>query len=203
MNLTTFLQLVQLNAVHPFRICSKLRRYYANQAKAEHLCGSSVWIIMEVVCTWERGMRMELQIDKMELKMKDISGSTFNEVKAKELYFDNVNLSKTKINNANMSRMTLHDINASGIGIRDANLSGAAIQHANMSHMKIDHVHLFGTEFVNIVLPQEGDGNHNPDGNYQPIVFNNCDLTNMEINNCNITGLKINGILIEELLKNK
>lgn len=42
-----------------------------------------------------------------------------------------------------------------GIKISNANLSGAGIQHANFSHAVIDHVHLFGTEFHNVVLPQE------------------------------------------------
>lgn len=102
-----------------------------------------------------------------------------------------------------MSGMTFNDVNASEVDIRNANLSATSVQHANMSHMKVDHVHLFGTEFVNIVLPQEGDRNYDPNGDYKPIVFHNCNLSNMEINNCDITGLKINGILIEELLKNK
>lgn len=102
-----------------------------------------------------------------------------------------------------MSGMTLNDVNASELRVSNINFSGTAIRSANMSHMKVEHVHLFGTEFANVVLPQEGDGNYDPNGNYKPIVFNNCDLSNMEINNCNITGLKINGILIEELLKSK
>lgn len=151
----------------------------------------------------KRRMNMELEVTKMELTMKDISGSSFKDVKAEGLDYDNVNLSKTKINNANMRGMTMNDINAAEITITNANLSGTSIQHANMSNMMIDHVHLFGTEFVNIVLPQESDGNYDPQGSYKPIKFNNCDLTNMEINNCNISGLKINGILIEELLNRK
>ncbi|WP_232189284.1 hypothetical protein [Cohnella silvisoli] len=77
------------------------------------------------------------------------------------------------------------------------------MQHANLSHAVIDHVHLYGTEFLNIVLPQEGDGNFNPDGQYKPIIFRNSNLSNMEIIDCDISGLKINGILIEELLRDK
>ncbi|WP_349403273.1 pentapeptide repeat-containing protein [Cohnella silvisoli] len=87
--------------------------------------------------------------------------------------------------------------------ITNANLSGTGIQHANLSHAVIDHVHLYGTEFLNIVLPQEGDGNFNPDGQYKPIIFRNSNLSNMEIIDCDISGLKINGILIEELLRDK
>lgn len=144
---------------------------------------------------------MQLETCKLELEMKNLSGSTFNNVNAQELDFDNVNLSKTKVNNANMSGMTLNDVNASEWKLTDINLSKTSIQNANMSHMKIEHVHLFGTEFTNIVLPSEGDGNYKPEGDYKPITFKQCNLTNMEIIDCDITGLKINGILIEELLK--
>lgn len=100
-----------------------------------------------------------------------------------------------------MSEMTLNDVNASEWKVTNINLSKTSIQNANMSNMNIDHVHLFGTEFTNIVLPSEGDGNYQPDGDYKPIVFKQCNLTNMEIIDCDIKGLKINGILIEELLK--
>ncbi|NGZ76938.1 pentapeptide repeat-containing protein [Saccharibacillus sp. VR-M41] len=146
---------------------------------------------------------MGLEFEKLELERKDISGSTFTEVNAEGLSFANVNLSKTKIDNANLSEGTFNDINAGGLKLSNANLSNASIRHANMSGMKIDHVHLFGTEFSGIVLPQEGDGNYEPNGQYPPIVFDGCDLRHMEIRNCNIAGLKIDGILIEDLLKSK
>ncbi|WP_125665785.1 pentapeptide repeat-containing protein [Paenibacillus baekrokdamisoli] len=83
--------------------------------------------------------------------------------------------------------------------------------YANFSHAVIDHVHLFGTEFHNVVLPESVDRNFNPDGDYKPIRFHNCDLSkgqlincnlsNMEISACNIVGLKINGFLIEDLIR--
>ncbi|WNR46201.1 pentapeptide repeat-containing protein [Paenibacillus roseipurpureus] len=144
---------------------------------------------------------MQLEPNKLEFEMKNISGSTFKKVNAQELDFDNVNLSKTKVNNANLSEMALNNVNASGWRLTDINLSQSCIQNANMSDMKIEHIHLMGTEFSNIILPVEGDGNYNPEGDYRPILFKNCNLTNMEIIDCDITGLKINGILIEELLK--
>ncbi|WP_123040158.1 pentapeptide repeat-containing protein [Cohnella candidum] len=146
---------------------------------------------------------MELKKEKLALQMADISGSTFDKVNAQALIFDNVNLAGSKVNNANMSGVSFSDVNLSELKMSDANLSGARIEHANMSHLVVDHVHLFGTEFTNVVLPQEGDGNYLPDGQYKPIVFRNCNLSNMEIIDCDITGLKINGILIEELLKGK
>lgn len=112
-----------------------------------------------------------------------------------------------------MSKMAINDVNLSDSKISNANLSGVGIQYANFSNAVIDHVHLFGTEFHNIVFPVEGDGNYDPDGQYKPIrflnsdltkgQFKNCNLSNVEITNCDITGLKINGILIEELIKNK
>ncbi|MCL1701511.1 pentapeptide repeat-containing protein [Lysinibacillus sp. Bpr_S20] len=59
----------------------------------------------------------------------------------------------------------------------------------------------------------EGDGNYHPDGQYKPVSFQNCnlsngqlrncDLSNVEITDCDITGLKINGILISDLIKDK
>lgn len=146
---------------------------------------------------------MGLEVEKLDVRMADISGSTFKEVKAQELDFDNVNLAKSRINNANMSEMVMNDVNMSDLKITNVNLSGTRIQHANLCHAVIDHAHLFGTEFNNIVLPLEGDGNFRADGQYKPIIFRNSNLTNMEIIDCDISGLKINGILIEELLKGK
>ncbi|MFC8687082.1 pentapeptide repeat-containing protein [Brevibacillus porteri] len=156
---------------------------------------------------------MNLKVEPLDLQMADISGSKWQEVRAEELDIDNVSLAKTKINNVNMSQVTLHDVNMSGIKISNANLSGLSIQHANFSHAVIDQAHLFGTEFHNVVLPNEGDGNYNPDGQYKPVSFHscnltrgqfrNCDLSNVEITDCDITGLKINGILISDLLKDK
>ncbi|WP_346726983.1 pentapeptide repeat-containing protein [Bacillus suaedae] len=87
------------------------------------------------------------------------------------------------------------------------------MKHANFSNAVIDHVHLFGTEFHNVVLPQEGDPNFKSDGQYKPVRFENCELTNgqvvncnltnMEITNCDINGLKINGVLIKDLIEQK
>ncbi|WP_314591121.1 pentapeptide repeat-containing protein [Paenibacillus terrigena] len=146
---------------------------------------------------------MSLKVEPLDLQKADISGSKWQEVRAEELDIDNVSLAKTKINNVNMSEMSLNDVNMSGLGI----------QHANFSHAVIDQVHLFGTEFHNVVLPMEGEGNFNPEGKYKPVSFHNCnlsngqlrncDLSNVEITDCDITGLKINGILIAELIKNK
>lgn len=92
-------------------------------------------------------------------------------------------------------------------------ISGSKWQEVRAEELDIDHVHLFGTEFHNVVLPIEGDGNYNPQGQYKPITFQNCNLTNTQLKNCNlsnveisdcdITGLKINGILISDLLKDK
>jgi uncharacterized protein YjbI with pentapeptide repeats len=158
-------------------------------------------------------MRMSLKVEQLDLQKADISGSKWQEVRAEELDIDNVSLAKTKINNVNMSEMTLNDVNMGGIKISNANLSGLGIQHANFSHAVIDHVKLFGTEFHNVVLPMEGDGNYNPDGQYKPVSFHNCnlsngqlrncDLSNVEITDCDLTGLKINGILISDLIRNK
>ncbi|TCZ78911.1 pentapeptide repeat-containing protein [Paenibacillus albiflavus] len=146
---------------------------------------------------------MSLKVEPLDLHKADISGSKWQDVKAEELDIDNVSLAKTNINNVNMSGMILNDVNLSGLSIRDA----------NFSHAVIDHIHLFGTEFHNVVLPMEGDGNYNPDGQYKPVSFHNCnlsngqlrncDLSNVEITDCDITGLKINGILISDLIKDK
>lgn len=149
----------------------------------------------------ERRMTMNLETNKFEFEMKNISGSSFKKVNAQELDFDNVNLSKTNVNNANMSEMTFNDVNAFSWKLTDINLSKTSIKNANMSHMNIENIHLIGTEFSNIMLPVEGDANYLPNGDYKPIKFKNCNLTNMEIVDCDISGLKINGILIEDLLK--
>jgi uncharacterized protein YjbI with pentapeptide repeats len=127
---------------------------------------------------------MSLKLEKWDLQMADISGSKWQEVRAEELVIDNVSLAKTKINNVNMSEMTLNDVNMGGIKISNANLLGLGIQHANLSHAVIDHVHLFGTEFHNVVLPIEADGNFNPEGEYKPVSFHNCNLSNGRLRNC-------------------
>lgn len=155
---------------------------------------------------------MELKVERLDFEMADLSGSRFQKVIAEDLYCDNVNLAKTQINNANMSGMALNDVNMSDFRISDANLSGAEIKYANFSHAVLDHVHLFGAEFRNVVLPSEGDDNYNSNGDYKPISFVNCDLSNGQLTNCNLTnldirdcdisGLKINGVLVEDLLKN-
>lgn len=146
---------------------------------------------------------MSLKVERLDLQKADISGSKWQEVRAEELDIDNVSLARTKINNVSLSKMTLNDVNMGGIKISDA----------NFSHAIIDHAHLFGTEFHNVVLPIEGDGNYNPDGQYKPVSFHNCnlsneqlrncDLSNIEITDCDITGLKINGILISDLIKDR
>lgn len=144
---------------------------------------------------------MGLTKQNCDLVRADISGAKWEEVNAEELNIENVSLSKTRINNVNMSKVIFNDVN----------LSEVKIQHANLTHSIIDHVHLFGTEFHYAVLPLEGEGNYQADGQYKPVSFTNCDLqraqikncnlSNMEITDCDITGLKINGILVEDLLK--
>ncbi|SDP20926.1 hypothetical protein SAMN04487897_14713 [Paenibacillus sp. yr247] len=109
--------------------------------------------------------------------------------------------------------MALNDVNMSEVRISDANLSGAEIKNVNFSYAVIDHVHLFGTEFRNVILPMEGDGNYNSNGEYKPVSFINCDLSNGQLTNCNlanldirdcdISGLKINGMLLEDLINKK
>lgn len=146
---------------------------------------------------------MGLKVEQLHLQMRDISGSKWQDVRAEELDIDNVSLAKTKLNNVNMSELSLHDIN----------MSNSTISDVNLTHTVINHAHLFGTEFHNVVLPNEGDGNYNPEGQYKPISFQhcnltktqfkNCNLSNIEITDCDITGLKINGILISDLLKDK
>lgn len=154
---------------------------------------------------------MSLHVQKLDLQKADISGSRWQEVNAEELEIDNVCLAKTKVNNANMKSMLLNDVNLEQVEISNTNLSRAQIKHANFSHAVIDHVHLFGTEFRNAVLPEEGAPNFNENGEYKPVSFDHCDLakgqikncnlSNMEIIDCDISGLKINGILIEDLIR--
>ncbi len=116
-----------------------------------------------------------LQIDVLDVKQKDISGSKFQEVKADNLEFDNVSLTGTSFNNVNLSKLSLNDVNLSHTKITDANLVGTTIAHANLSHMEIDHVHLYGSHFRNIVTPLVGDPNYTSEG-YSPITFEACNL---------------------------
>jgi uncharacterized protein YjbI with pentapeptide repeats len=155
---------------------------------------------------------MELKKEQYQLEMVDISGSTFTKVMAEKVSFDNVNLAGTMFNNINMSEVSINDVNLSGAKITGANISGGGIKDADMSHFVFEHIHLFGAEFHNVVLPQEGGDNYSPTSDYKAILFNNCklnnslvescDLSNMVISDCNITGLRINGYLIEDLINN-
>ncbi|MFC4100687.1 GrpB family protein [Paenibacillus xanthanilyticus] len=152
-----------------------------------------------------------MNTERLDIRMRDISGSRFEEVKAESLRLDNVSLAHSHIHNANMSGMRLDDVNLTGAAVTNANLSGIRMQDANLSHATIDHVHLFGTEFRRAVLPQACDGNYNADGVYKPVSFVDCelpgaqfigcDLSGVDIRNCQIGGLRINGIAVEELLQ--
>lgn len=144
---------------------------------------------------------MNLKMEKLELKLTDITGSRFEKVKADELYFNDVSLARTQITNANMSGMSLHDVNMSGFKISDANMSNLEISEAQMG----------GAYIHNIGIPKEGEPHYNPKTAGQPIRFehcelrgsriSNCDLSHVEISDCELKGMKINGILVEELLK--
>ena len=156
---------------------------------------------------------MSLKVGPYDLQKADISGAKWQEVRAEELDIDNVSLARTSINNVNMNAIKLNDVNMSEIQITDANMTNLSIKLANFTHANIDHVYLFGTEFKNVVLPREGEPQYQPDGQYKPISFENCNLSNtqltkcdlshVEINDCDITGLKINGILISDLLNSQ
>ncbi|GLX67996.1 pentapeptide repeat-containing protein [Paenibacillus glycanilyticus] len=153
---------------------------------------------------------MSLTVGPYDLQKTDITGAKWQEVRAEELEIDNVSLARTSINNVNMNAMKLNDVNMSEIQITDANMSGIHIKLANFTNSVIDTVYLHGTEFRNVVLPQEGEPHYKAEG-YQPTRFHNCNLSNAQLNNCNltnveitdcdITGLRINGILISDLLK--
>ncbi|WP_164669421.1 pentapeptide repeat-containing protein [Virgibacillus doumboii] len=118
----------------------------------------------------------------IQVQMAEMSGSTFKEVMAENLYFQNVNLTGTKITDANLS--DLH--------IEDAQIGGAI--------------------FRNIGLPPEDHPNYDSNATHRTVTFENCDLhastvkncdlSNVEISDCDMKGLKINGILVEDLLKN-
>lgn len=156
---------------------------------------------------------MGLKVKTIILNKADISESKWQEVKAERLAVDNVSLAHSTLNNLDMENMKFNDVNMGENQLSNVNLSYVGIQQANFSHAVIKHVHLFGTEFHHIVLPEKGDGIFNPDGQYESIKFYNCDLANSKLKNCNlanmelidcdISGLKINGVLVEELMKNK
>ena len=132
-------------------------------------------------------MKNEHSINDMKQKIiasnADVSGSTFQNVNAEKLLFDNVCLAGSKITDANLS---------------DIEIFGAQIGGA--------YIHGIG-------MPPKGHPFYEPDKKQRPVRFEHCDLndstfkvcdlSNVEITNCNISGLKINGILIEELLKSK
>ena len=102
-----------------------------------------------------------------------------------------------------MRNVSLNDVNMEGSRITNANLSGLGIKHANFSNAVIDHVYLFGTEFHNVVLPIEGDGNYNPDEQYKLTSFHNCDLTKAQIKNSNLSNMEIIDCDITELSERK
>lgn len=152
----------------------------------------------------------ELKREQLAISYSDLSESTFFRVIAERVSFEDANLSGISFVNDNMAGASFRDVNLASSTIEDVNLSGTRIQHANLTGIQIDHVHLMGTQFRNVVLPREGEPNHDPQQNYAPVIFENCalpnalftksDLSNVEITGCNIKGLRINGVLVEELL---
>ncbi len=78
-----------------------------------------------------------LQIDVLDVKQKDISGSKFQEVKADNLEFDNVSLTGTTFNNVNLSKLSLNDVNLSHTKITDANLIGTTIAHSTLAAVHV------------------------------------------------------------------
>ncbi|MFB9326665.1 GrpB family protein [Paenibacillus aurantiacus] len=149
--------------------------------------------------------------ERLEMRMRDISESRFEEVKAESLQLDNVSLAHSRFHNANMSGIRLDDVNLSGTMVTNANMTTFRIQDANLSHATIEHVHLFGTQFRRAVLPQAGDSNYRADGAYEPVSFEDCELAGAQFSGCNLSGvdirdcqiggLRINGIPVEELLQ--
>ncbi len=174
------------------------------------ICGKER-IYKGMIIIFEGDDVMSLEVKKYDLQQVDISGSKWTEVNADRLEIENVSLANTKVHNTNMSNLHMNDINMGNSHIQNVNLSGVKIKNANFSHALIDHVHLFGTQFRQVVFPVEGDGNFKTDGQYKPVSFEqcdlsngrftNCNLSNIEITNCDISGLKINGILIKDLLE--
>lgn len=98
-------------------------------------------------------------------------GSRFVHLDAERMYFENVSIAGTKLTNVNMSNII------------------------------IDGAQMGGAYIHNIGIPEKGDANFNAGTANKPIIFEKCDLNNVEIKNCEVNGMKINGILVEDLLE--
>ena len=117
---------------------------------------------------------------RKRLVIEDVcmDGSTFNNVCAKALVWDDVNLTGTKIKNANLS----------DIEIKGAQLGGAFFKHIGL-----------GNEHQHPLAKQRPLRFENCDLNNS--IIKDCDLTGVEIYECSIEGKKINGIEVTDLLK--
>ncbi|WP_372661118.1 pentapeptide repeat-containing protein [Cohnella sp.] len=75
----------------------------------------------------------------VDLRMTDISDSKFQQVDAKRLTFNEVNLAGTKINCANLEGLTLNDVNLTGAKIT-IDLSNVTITDCNITGLIINGI---------------------------------------------------------------
>jgi uncharacterized protein YjbI with pentapeptide repeats len=110
----------------------------------------------------------------------------------------------------------LHGIDARNTALEHVNFVDSKWEHIYFSRVHVNRIQMGGTIFENIIRPAaeysqlcEEPGT---DGwiNVEPVqflrsdlsqaVFQDCNLSNVELMNCNIDGLKINGISIKEMM---
>ncbi|TMV48357.1 pentapeptide repeat-containing protein [Paenibacillus mesophilus] len=134
-------------------------------------------------------MRVENEMKVITVINSNVSGSSFTDVMAEKLAFEN----------CNVARATFHNVNMSGITISDANLSDLTIDGAQWGGATIRNV-----GFLNASDP---DAKPHPRSvkiencNFRGGTLSGCDLTNLRLDNCDIAGLIVDGIRIDELLE--
>ena len=122
--------------------------------------------------------------EKLTLREKDLSDSSF----------EMVNLEGVRFNNANLGHAQFEDVNLAGAKFNDINFSDVVFSRAQLG----------GTVFTQLGLPpgspEKQRGIRFEDADMNDSVFLDCNLQNARIEKCNTTGMTIDGVLVSDLL---
>jgi uncharacterized protein YjbI with pentapeptide repeats len=134
-------------------------------------------------------MRVENELKAITVTNSNVSGSSFTDVMAESLSFENCNVAKTTFHNVNMSDITISDANLSKLTIDGAQWGGAMIRNVGFLNASDPDAkpHPLSVQFENC--------------SFRGGILSGCDLTNLRLESCQIAGLTVDGIRIDELLE--
>ncbi|MDF2815235.1 MAG: pentapeptide repeat-containing protein [Paenibacillus sp.] len=135
-------------------------------------------------------MRIEQELKQITVVQSNVSGSSFTDVMAEDLKFENCNVARISFNNVNLTAARIADANLSELVVDGAQWGGAELRYIGYSNSEEPAVQ----KHPNAVKMTGCDLSHG--------TLADCNLRNVNLVNCDITGLTINGVRIDELLEN-